>query len=54
MGLFQPALKENTQREVSFRLNALPSLARKTLVRFLGMYVHVAFRTHVCESACDL
>lgn len=41
MGLFQPALKENTQREVRFSLNGL-CLSKKTLVRFL---VHEHVRT---------
>lgn len=60
MGLFQAALKENTQKEVCLKLYAPPlrSLAKKTLVRFL-VCGHLCgrrcrcLRTWMCVSACD-
>lgn len=55
MGLFQSALKENTQREVCLRLNADPLLT----VHVLGLWASARvcrcrrLRPRMCGSACD-
>lgn len=49
MGLFQPDFKENTQKEVHFKLHTLPSLAKKTLVRFfVNGHVRTCRPSHAC------
>lgn len=55
MGLFQPALKENTQKEVCLRLNAPPHpLIRFLVCGHLCVYVDAGTYVHACDvSARD-